>query len=114
MADPQKPNASDRLVDLLGFDPAKKPTIGDKTSKLFQDTLKELTEEREKKAKEEAKTLMQKAMQLQEERAKARKQFQGADQKFEKELGKILNQINSMLTGKEPEPDQEEKEPQPA
>ena len=38
-----------------------------------------------------------------EERKKAHRAFQQADHKFEKELGKVLNEIQGLAGGKEPE-----------
>ncbi len=100
-------NASDKLVDLLGFDPTKRTTIS-KGSKLFTEALAEITKERDEKAKGQATELFRKAIALSDERKKARQAFNSADAKFEKELGKVLNQINSLVSGKEPEPDGEQ------
>lgn len=101
-----KPNDNvGKLNELLGFNPAKRHPLGPKTGVLFQDTLKEIREEREKTAKAQAKDLLLKAMNIQEEWSKAEKQFNNQKAKFDKELGKLLNQINSMLNGSDPQPE---------
>lgn len=107
----QKKTSADRLQDLLGFDAAKKGTL---TSELFSEVVKEIQEERSKEAKVRAKEHLLKAMGLREQMDKAKKDFDSQYKKFEKELGKILNQIQSILSGKpccdEEKEDCEEKE----
>ena len=107
MADQRKPTSSDKLQELLGFDAAKKGTL---TSELFGEVVKEIQEERAKKAKEQAKEHLVKAMALREQMEKARKDFEGQAKKFDKELGKVLNQIQGILTGRNPDEEKEEKE----
>jgi hypothetical protein len=103
------PTTLDRLSDVLGFDPTKRPMLKDgKAGKLFQDTLAELTKERDEKAKTQAKEIITKAIGLADEWKKAEKQFMQNKAKFVKELGKLLNQLNGMLSGKEPEPEAKE------
>jgi hypothetical protein len=97
-------NASDRLSELLGFDPTKRPTLGPKGGTLFTEALADIVKEREEKAKVQATELFRKAIGLSEERNKARRAFSQADAKFEKELGKVLNEINGLVSGREPEP----------
>jgi hypothetical protein len=101
----QKTNA-DKLTDMLKFDAAKRPTL---TQDVFADVVKEITEERVKAVKSQAKDQLVKAMGIQEQMSKAKKEFESQHKKMEKELGKILNQIQSILSGKEPE--EEDKEP---
>jgi hypothetical protein len=100
-----KPSAADKLTELLGFDPVKRPTLGPKGGKLFAEALAEITKERDEKAKAQAAELFRKAIALSEERNKSKKAFQQADQKFEKELGKVLNQIQGLVNGVEPQPE---------
>lgn len=100
-----KPSNAEKLTELLGFDPTKRPTVGGKGSKLFAEALAEITKERDEKAKQQAAELFRKAIGLVEERNKARKAFQQADQKFEKELGKVMNQIQGVVNGSEPTPE---------
>lgn len=118
MADQQKQgqcqqgSAGERLTTLLTFDPSKKHQI---TADLFAEVVKEIKEERGKEAKAKAKEHLVKAMALKEQMDKARRDFSAADKKFEKELGKMLNQIHGMLSGKSPEEVEEEsKEKDPA
>lgn len=102
MAD--KTNA-DRLQELLTFDAAKKQNL---TQELMSEVVKEITEERVKEAKSRAKEQLVKAMQLREQMAKAKRDFDNQHQKMEKELGKIMNQIQGILTGRCPEENKEE------
>jgi hypothetical protein len=89
---------------MLKFDAAKRPTL---TQELFGEVVKEIQEERAKDAKAKAKEQLVKAMQIREHMAKAEKDFSSQKQKMEKELGKILNQIQGILSGKCPEESQE-------
>jgi len=95
-----KASNAEKLTTLLDFDPAKRPTL---TQELFGEVVKEIKEERAKEAKTKAKEQLVKAMQLREQMAKADKDFNGQKQKMEKELGKVLNQIQGILSGKCPE-----------
>jgi hypothetical protein len=99
MGDNKKTN-SDKLQDMLDFDAAKRPTL---TQELFGEVVKEIKEERAKDAKAKAKEQLVKAMQIREGMAKAAKDFNNQQQKMEKELGKVLNQIQGILSGKCPE-----------
>ena len=96
-------SASDKLNAMLGFDPTKRATLGPVGSDLFKDALSDIVKERQEKAKALATELFRKAITLQEERKKAHRAFQQADHKFEKELGKVLNEIQGLAGGKEPE-----------
>jgi hypothetical protein len=95
-----KQSNSDKLAAMLEFDAAKRPTL---TGELFGEVVKEIKEERAKDAKAKAKEQLVKAMQIREGMAKAEKEFNGQKQKMEKELGKVLNQIQGILSGKCPE-----------
>lgn len=107
MSDHPKASSGTKLQELLGFDPAKKGTL---TADLFSEVVKEIADERHKEAKARAKEHLVKAIQLREQMAKARKDFDAQDKKFEKELGKALNQIDGILSGKSPDEEKEEKE----
>lgn len=106
----QKPSASDKLTELLGFDPTKRPTLGPKGGALFTEALADIVKEREEKAKTQATELFRKAITLSDERKKARAQFNQADAKFEKELGKVLSQIQALVSGNEPPAENEKEE----
>lgn len=93
-------NSVEKLSDLLTFDPAKRSTL---TQELFGEVVAEIKEERAKEAKIKAKEQLIKAMQLREQMAKAEKEFNNQKQKMEKELGKVLGQIQGILSGKCPE-----------
>jgi DNA replication protein DnaD len=88
----------ERLQEMLGFDPVGKAGL---TQDLFSEVVKEIQEERTKEAKAKAKEYLIKAMQLREQMEKAKRDFDTQYKKFEKELGKVLNQIQGILTGKE-------------
>lgn len=98
---------TEKLIELMTFDPVKQPGL---TSGLFSEVLKEITDERAKEGKAKAKELLVKAMDLRRQMSKAEKDFNNQKQKFDKELGKFLNQINGMLSGKAPEECAEETE----
>ena len=104
MGDTANTANADKLQSLLDFDAAKRPTL---TQELFAEVVKEIQEERAKDAKVKAKEQLVKAMQLREQMAKAKKDFEGQHNKMEKELGKVLNQIQGILSGKCPEENQE-------
>lgn len=97
----------DALADVLGFKPGSHPSP---TAELFAEVAKELNEERTKKAKERAKELLTKAIDLRTQRDNAEKQFRAQVAKFDKELGKLMKQIESLAAGKEPEPEGEDKD----
>lgn len=100
----QKQTNSDKLNSILEFDAAKRPTL---TQELFGEVVKEIREERAKDAKAKAKEQLVKAMQIREGMAKAEKDFNNQKQKMEKELGKVLNQIQGILSGKCPDENKE-------
>jgi len=98
----------DKLSNMLGFDPAKKVSI---TKDAFADVVKEIQEERMTEVKLRAKEQLVKAMQLREQMHKVDRDYQNQKKKFEKDLGKILNQITGALSGKSQEEiEEQEKE----
>jgi hypothetical protein len=106
----QKTNA-DKLTDMLKFDAGKRQTL---TQDVFADVVKEINEERVKVVKTQAKEQLVKAMGLREQMTKAKKEFESQHKKMEKELGKILNQIQGILSGKEETEEEDSKEPSAA
>lgn len=107
MSEQQRSTSGMKLQELLGFDPIKKGTL---TSELFSEVVKEIQEERLKEAKVRAKEHLVKAIGLREQMEKARRDFANQEKKFEKELGKVLNQIQGILSGKNPDEEKEESE----
>lgn len=83
-----------RLSKLAGFDVAKKPKV---TDDIMKEVMGEIQEQREEKAKEKARGLITKALELHEEMVKAESEFKRQKAKFEKELGKVLNQLENDL-----------------
>lgn len=111
MADTSVSKSAEKLEGLLGFDPTKRGTL---TQELFKEVVQEISKERTDKAKAQAKEHLTKAIQLREGMVKAEKDFNKEKQKFEKELGKVMNQIQGILTGKEPQEEVEcEKKEEP-
>jgi negative regulator of genetic competence, sporulation and motility len=109
MADKVSP--TERLVGLAGDDVLKRPKV---TEEIFKEVMSEIRKERSDKAKAKARELIVKALDLQEQMEKAEKEFRSQKAKFEKELGKILNQLENDLNqaaGGQP-PAQEEEAPQ--
>ncbi len=86
-----------RLESIVGFDAAKPFRLG---SEAFAEVLKELTKERADVAKGKAKELLSKALSLRESAAKAEREFLAAKKKFDKELGKLVAGIQSIVDGK--------------
>ncbi len=110
-----KQSNGDRLVSMLdGMNPAKQGSI---TKELFADVIKEIKEEKGKEAKAKAKEHLLKSIELVQKMEKLRKEFDGQYRKMDKELGKLMGQINGMLAGKsleEIEDEAKEKEAAPA
>lgn len=91
------PSNADKLAGMLTFDPIKRvPLAGEAFSKVVEEIKKERVEEGTKQAKE----LLLKAMDFQKQKVDAKKRFEQQDKKFDKELGKILRQIDNLLQGK--------------
>lgn len=91
------PDNVERLVSVLGFDPAKG---GGADNAIIQEALKEIQDEEAKQKKAKAKEQLLKAAELRKKMVEAQKQFDGQMKKFDKELGKVLNQIEAMASGK--------------
>lgn len=92
-------DSTERLKEMLGFDPAaySAPPNG-----VFAEALKELQEQRIKVAKEKAKEQLSKAIELREKMAVAKREYQNQEKKFEKELVKLLNRLEAMAKGDPP------------
>lgn len=106
MAEQQKKTSSDKLIEMLGGDPAK----DDLSKDVLTEALKELKEERAEEAKKKAKEQLAKAIDLHNQHDKARKEFEGKSNKFQKDLGKIINKLYAMVQGQAPPPDDDEEE----
>lgn len=91
---------AEKLQKLLGFDPDKRNNI---TQDALSEAVKEINEERIKEVKVRAKELLVKAMQLREQKVKLDREYNQQSAKFDKELGKILKQIEGALSGKSAE-----------
>lgn len=90
-------NNTDKLAALLQFDPAK--PVGTKTA--FDEALAEVQKEEAEVAKAKAKDLLKNALDLQRKKQAAKKQFLAEDKKFDKQLGKLLNNLSAMANGTE-------------
>jgi alanyl-tRNA synthetase len=91
-----KPNNSERLEKLCGFDPTKKLNA---TGELLAEVAEELKKERETKAKDSAREQLRKAVELREKMHNVRKEFEGQTAKFDKELGNLLSRLEVGLRG---------------
>lgn len=89
-------NSTQRLVNLLGFDPARRPSA---TQELLKEVLGDLNKERSEKAKELVKAQLAEAVQLREQMHRLESEFNKNRAKFDKQLGKILNSLESALRG---------------
>ena len=98
---------ADRLQKVLGFDAAQ-ANAG--SADAFKDALAEINEERRVEGKAKAKELLKKAMELRSKQDKARKEFEAAAAKFEKELGQLLKTIEAMANGNNTPPAQDKVE----
>ena len=88
----QKKSAQERLQDILGFDPVKS-TGG---TGVLGEALAEIQKERAEKNKAKASDLIKKAIECCEKMDEARKQFEGAMNKSEKELNKLISSIEQL------------------
>ena len=94
-----------KIVELTGFDPVKKQPI---TEEIFKQVVKEFQEQRVEEAVKKARELLGKLFELRETRDKAEKEFNGHLKRFDKEAGKILNQIENDLRRSSGQQTQEE------
>lgn len=101
----------DRLLGLMGGENLARQ--GSLSQDLFGEVIKEIKEERAKANKVKAREYLEKAMDLWKQKEKAEREFRAALVKIDKELGKTLNQIEGMLSGR-PAQDEAEKEDAPA
>lgn len=99
--------SAERLQEMLGFDAARKGSL---TQEVLGEALKEIKEEKAKEGKVRAKEQLLKAMQIREQMDKAAKEFNKQQQKMDKELCKILNQIEGNLKGQPVCEEDEEKD----
>lgn len=91
----QNQKNTDRLVKILGYDPARShsgPTV-------FSEALKELQEESDKQTKAQAKELIGKAVELRKKMNERVRSVNSEIKKFDKELGKLLNKIEAFSKG---------------
>jgi len=98
-----------KLNDLLGFDSARRPHVA---AEPLKKALDEICAEREAEAQKKAKETLQKAIDLSRQMADIEREFKKNHQKFNKELGKLLNSLNRGSGKPVPEAEQEEVEEQ--
>lgn len=94
----EQKTSSDKLIEMLGADPAK----DDLSKDVLTEALQELKAERAEEAKKKAKEQLAKAIDLHNQHDKARKEFEGKSNKFQKDLGKIINKLYAMVQGHNP------------
>lgn len=90
--DPQ----ANRLTKIFGRDPAKPHTV---TSDMLQEVMKGLDEADREAAKEKATALLTQAVELRKKKVNCVREHTGQIKKFDKEMGKLLNRIESMVQG---------------
>lgn len=101
------PTSIERLEKIVGFDPARGNSPG---ADVLAEALKEVKEERQKVSKEVAKQLLIKLIDLRSQMAAKKRDFDSQYKKSEKEMGKMLNKLEAMASGKTlEEAEQEEK-----
>ena len=106
-----KKGARSRLLELSGgVDLNKRPSL---TASVLEEVMAEQIAEREATARAEFKELIAKAFELEKKRTVARQQFEQADAKFEKELGKLVSGAERQLAQEVPESPCPEPEPTP-
>jgi hypothetical protein len=99
-------NSSERLLQLTGgSDLTKNPSV---TNTILQEVLTELQHERMAQAKDKARQLLQQCLELEKKKQQAKKDFEAAEKRFEKELGKLLSQLERNLGGHSPAEEVEE------
>ncbi len=113
MENPTNPPATSKsavllndLSGLLTFNPVKEERVSTDT---FSAILQEIQEERQKKAAERARVLIQQAMNEAQEFAKIQKAYQDAEAKHAKNFAKTVNKIKALANG-QPEPVEQEGE----
>lgn len=84
------------MTKLLGSDPAQGVSI---TAAILQEAVKELHEEDNKERKIKAKELLVRAKDLRKQMVKAKKEYLQQEQKAEKELSKLVSQIERIAAG---------------
>lgn len=100
---------SERLLNLTGGnDLTKHPSV---TQEVLREVLTELQDKQREQAKEKAHQLLAQCVELQKKKNQAEREFQAAQKKFDKELGKLLSQLERSLGGQPEQPEQEAEEP---
>ncbi len=74
---------------------------------VLSEAIREVNQEDGEKRKAEVKELVRKALSLQQQMNQAERQFNAEKAKFDKDLGKLLNRLQSFAKG-EPDPVEEE------
>lgn len=67
---------------------------------VLKEALKEVSKEESEKKKDAAKELIRKALELQTRMDQAERTFNSEKKKFDKELGKTLNRLKNMASGR--------------
>jgi len=99
-------NNTEKLLQITGFDPAKKPSI---TNNILKKAMAELEAARENEALDRARDILKKAVELRQQAFKAEQDFNRNKKKFEDELGKLISQLHAALEpGQEVAPETEE------
>lgn len=101
---PQRDNSPfGKLKTQLGFDPTRPAKL---SQVLMAEVIADLRKGKIEEAKKKATELLTKAIDLSEKKAQADRAYRKAGQAFDKELGKVIQQINSVLEGATELPDE--------
>jgi hypothetical protein len=91
-------NNQEQLVTILGFDPLKENITKDILTEAFE----ELRKEKAANAKVKAKELLGKAVELHSQMTVAKREYENKINKFDKELGKLVNRLKAFANGRTP------------
>lgn len=98
MSDPKNDNSpSAQLEKLLGFNPTREPGMN---RSALDEVVAELAKERGEKAKVKAREFLSKAIDLATKRTKLERETKKQFEAFDKELGKLMNQLRAALDGR--------------
>lgn len=101
---PQSPKVI-ALIQKLGFDPAKQPT-GD--ARILSKVMDKIKAEREALVEKQVEDLVRKLMEIRQTMDKAKKEFDKQYQKHEKEVAKLLTDLDRIASGGADDPPPED------
>lgn len=91
----------DKIVELLGFDPAKQAPI---TKTILEDVVREEQAKRYEESRAKARSIVEQLVAKRKELDQARRQLEKAEESFEKSSTSLLNQVERAMRGEGPMP----------